>query len=67
MRLTGLLEEIVDPELLEKAYYSRKLLERNLGKPLKPLLATFHLSHVDLHFWTFANALHEEIIEHVTL
>jgi|OpeIllAssembly_1097287.scaffolds.fasta_scaffold551955_1 pyridoxamine 5'-phosphate oxidase len=66
MRLTGLLEEIDDPEMLEKAYYSRKILEQNLGKPLKPLLAIFRLSHGDLHFWTFANALREESIEHVT-
>ncbi len=66
MRLTGVMEEIDDPEMLEIAYYSRKLLEQNLGIPLKPLLATFRISHGDLHFWTFANALREEHIEHVT-
>ena len=63
MRVTGLLEEIHDPVMLEKGYEARKGLEPLVGKPIKPLLATFRLNSGEVHFWTFMNALKEDQIE----
>lgn len=63
MRITGMLEQIYDPALLEIAYEHRKGLEPNVGKPIKPLLAIFRLNTGDAFFWTMMDAMREERIE----
>lgn len=63
MRVTGILEEIDDPVMLEKAYDRRKVLEPQVGEPVKPLLRIFRLSKGDMHFWTMNEAMREEIIK----
>ncbi len=63
MRVTGLLEEIHDPVMLEKGYEARKGLEPLVGMPVKSLLASFRLNTGEVHFWTVMNALKEDQIE----
>ena len=43
MRVTGILEEIDDPVMLEKAYEIRKGLEPQVGRPIKPLCENLRL------------------------
>lgn len=63
MRVTGMLEQVHEEELLEKAYAKRQWIEQQIGRPVKPLLAIFRLNTGSAFFWTFANALREDQIE----
>ncbi len=60
MRVTGMLEEVHDPDLLEKAYQTRKGLEPMVGRPIKPILINFRVRTGEAHFWTMMNAMREE-------
>jgi pyridoxamine 5'-phosphate oxidase len=63
MRVTGMLEQIYEPDLLEKAYAKRQWIDQHIGISIKPLLATFRLRTGNAFFWTFENAAREEQIE----
>jgi pyridoxamine 5'-phosphate oxidase len=63
MRVTGLLEQVHEPELLEKAYTKRQWIDKQIGRSVKPLLGIFRLSAGNAFFWTFANAGLEDQIE----
>jgi pyridoxamine 5'-phosphate oxidase len=63
LRITGQLEEVNDPAMLEKGYAARQGLEPLVGKPLKPLLVAYRLSKGVAHFWTLMNAFKEDAIE----
>lgn len=63
MRISGMLEQVYDPVLLEKAFARRQWIEQQIGKPVKPLLAIFRLNTGNAFFWTFADAAREDQIE----
>ena len=63
MRVTGMLEQVHEPDLLEKAYAKRQWIDQQIGKSVKPLLAIFRLNTGNALFWTFADAGKEGQIE----
>lgn len=63
MRITGILEQVHEPDLLEKAFAKRQWIEQQIGRPVKPLLEIFRLNAGNALFWTFADAGLEEQIE----
>jgi pyridoxamine 5'-phosphate oxidase len=65
MRLTGEIEFMDDPALLDKVYEARKFLEDIAGEPVKPYMEVFRISSGDLHFWTMADVMKEKTLEHL--
>ncbi len=63
MRITGTLEQVREPDLLEKAYAKRQWIDQQIGRSVKPLLAIFRLNTGNAFFWTFADAGREDQIE----
>ena len=63
LRVTGKMEPVNNPALLEKAYEARKGLEQLVGKPIKPLMVLFRLNAGEAHFWTIMEAMQEEKLE----
>jgi pyridoxamine 5'-phosphate oxidase len=65
MRLTGEIEFIDDPEIKAKAYEARKFLEDIVGSSIEPYVEVFRMSSGDAHFWTMADILKEQTLEHL--
>ena len=63
MRVAGMLEQVNEPDILEKAYEKRQWIDQQIGRSVKPLLAIFRLNTGNAFFWTFANAGREDKIE----
>jgi hypothetical protein len=63
MRISGIVEQVHDEDLLEKAYAQRQWIDQQIGQPVKPLLAIFRLNTGNAFFWTFTDAGREAQIE----
>ena len=64
MRLRGVVEFISDPSLMRRAYEERKFLDDIVGKSVEPYLEIFKISNGDIHFWTMADVLKEQELDH---
>jgi pyridoxamine 5'-phosphate oxidase len=65
MRITGEIEFLDDPDLKLKAYEERKFLDQIVGKSVEPYLEIVRLKSGDVHFWTMADVMKEQLLEHL--
>lgn len=66
MRISGKVEFLDDPEILDRVYEKVKGLEPLAGGPFKQHLEVYCLRKSDIHFWTIDNLGKEAEIEHLT-
>ena len=65
MRVTGEVEFLDDPEILDRIYEKIKILEPLAGGPFKHLLEIYCLRKGDIHFWTIDDLGKEVDIKHL--
>jgi hypothetical protein len=56
MRLTGELELLDDPKLIEEGYEQRAFLEQISGRSIKQYIEVYRLSKGEAVFWTLKDA-----------
>jgi uncharacterized pyridoxamine 5'-phosphate oxidase family protein len=65
MRVTGAVEFLDDPVILDRVYEKIKGLEPLAGGPFKHMLEIYCLRKGDIHFWTINDLGKEADIEHL--
>jgi pyridoxamine 5'-phosphate oxidase len=67
MRVTGIMEQVMDETLIRKVAADRSFLDQLAGQPTAPLTMIFRLCHTEASFWTMPDILREDQLEKVTI
>ncbi|WP_430936782.1 pyridoxamine 5'-phosphate oxidase family protein [Saccharicrinis sp. 156] len=66
LRVSGVMEFIEDPAIIEKAYKNREYIEDLAGQPIKRYMEVLRIAHGDAHFWNLkTDVLKEHQLEHL--